>query len=132
MINISKKNHKFLLKLFPRLIESGTLTKEESDKILSAVTPMSFDWKRLARYSLWIAVIALAISIIAFFSDDWLLELLSRIFTAPAAAKMMGCVILAGTCYSVGAVRRVEIPDNIYTNEGIMFLGVLANAGAIF
>ena len=132
MIHIGKKDHRFLLNLFSRLVESGTLTKDESDHILSAVSPTPFDWRRLARYSLWAAVISWVIAISAIFSDDWLLQLISRIFTAPAVAKMIGCVILAGLCYLGGAVRRIKKPNNIYTNEGVMLLGVLANAGAIF
>lgn len=132
MIHINKRNHKFLLKLFPRLVEEGTITKEESDNILSTIIPLPFDWKRLARYSLWVAVISLVISISAIFSDAWLIHLLSLLFTTPAVTKMIASAVIAVFCYSIGTVRRVNKPQNIYTNEAIMFLGVLANGVTIF
>ncbi len=131
MLNISKKNHKFLLKLFPKLIELGMMTKEESCNILSAVTPMPFDWKRLTQYCLWTAVCSLVIAITAIFSDKWLLLFFSRFFTAPALVKTIGCAILATLFYSTGSIRKIKKPQNVYTNESILFLGILATAGAI-
>lgn len=132
MVKVSKKKYKFLLGLFPRLIQAGAISEEGATKILSVVTPQSFDWRRLTRYALWVSIISLVISVTAVLRDEWIMQILKNLFLAHAAVKMGVFGFIAFICYTMGSIRRRRRPQNVYTNEALMFLGVLSTAGAIF
>lgn len=131
-MNISKKNYRFLQKLIPELVKAKDISQSTAENILNAVTPLSFDWKRLARYSLWASLTSLIISILFIFNDSLLIELLKQFFNSTATAKLICCTFLTGFFYTIGTIKRIKNLKNIYTNESLMFLGVLANAAAIY
>jgi len=130
-MKVSKRNYKFLLRLFPHLLESEVLSKDDICQILSFVEPISF-WKRLAKWMLWIAVISLGMSIILLFADIRFLQFLRRLFRLPILAKVIGASILSGVFYRIGVVRRRQKPLNIYTNKALIYLGIAATAGSVF
>ncbi|HEU4683167.1 MAG TPA: hypothetical protein VFS39_01515 [Nitrospira sp.] len=90
-----------------------------------------FDWRKLAKYSFWIALFSIVSSISAALSDQMLRELLAVLLEAPALAKCAVLGLAAAGLYRWGLHRRAEAPDKVYRNEAIFFLGVLATAGAV-
>jgi hypothetical protein len=58
--------------------------------------------------------------------------LLERFFDAPAGAKCVALALLAAGLYWWGVRRLALDPAQVYRNEAILFLGVLATAGAIY
>src|SRR5262249_46567499 len=90
-----------------------------------------FDWRKLAKYSFWIALFSIITSVSAALSDQALQDLLEALFEAPAILKCIALSVIAAGLYRWGVVRRRQAPDKVYRNEAILFLAVLVTAGAI-
>jgi hypothetical protein len=93
---------------------------------------VKFDWRRVAKYSFWVAVACLVISIAAVFADKELRALLAVVFNAPHVIKFISLSVLSICLYGIGGYRRRKHPQTFYRNESIFFLGILVTAGAIY
>lgn len=109
----------------------GTLSPGESARLSAHVEVLAFDWQRLARLSFWFAVACIVVAVGSVLADDVLMRLLRTLFGAPAAVKSAGLAVLAAALYAAGLRRRRAHPERRYGNEAVLFLGVLATAGAI-
>ena len=92
---------------------------------------MSFDWRRVAKYSFWLATACVVISISSLLADEWIIELFKKLFNAPEAVKCVGFATLAGLLYFWGLRRKKAFPQKPYSVEAIFFLGVAATAVSI-
>lgn len=111
--------------------QDGLLPAAQAARLAATIEVQAFDWRRLAKYSFWVALVSIVTSVSAALSDRFLIALLERLFDAPAMAKCIGLSVLAAGLYSWGVKRRKQDPAHVYRNEAILFLGVLATAGAI-
>ena len=100
-------------------------------QLSAKISPLSFDWRRLARYSFIVAITCIVISISAALADEWLMALLSKIFNAPWAVKSLACAVLSAAILALGLKQRRLKPANLYSNEAVFFAGVLGIAGSI-
>jgi len=135
MLNLSKKQGRFLLGVINRWEEEEVVLKEMADVLRSSFSIRSFDWKRLARYSFWVAIICGVIAIGAVMADSfliaWLGRILGRFFLS---FHVTACVIfscLAALLYYVGLHRRRKHPQKIFSNETIIFAGALLTSVAV-
>lgn len=87
------------------------------------------DWRSTRSGSRFFSLVS---SVSAALSDRLLTDLLEQLFEAPAAAKCAGLTLIATGCYWWGMRRRALDPTQMYRNEAILFLGVVATAGAIY
>lgn len=131
-MKLTKKQSTFLRNVIQEWNVQGIISLEQSVKFLESFEVLSFDWRRLAKYSLWIALISIIISVSAALSDKALLELVKKIFNAPDIIKCIFLGVIASGFYFWGTRRSRYKPQNRYSNEGLFFLGVLATAGSIF
>lgn len=100
---------------------------------LDADTGIStFDWKRLAKYSFWIAIVCIVISVGAVLVDKALMALLSRIFDAPYILKFLVVSCVSALIYWGGFRRRRRYPAKVFSNEAILFMAVLTTAVAVY
>lgn len=109
----------------------GTLAPGEAVRLSESVEVLAFDWQRLARLSFWFAVACIVVAVASVLADDALMGLLRTLFGAPAAVKAAGLAVLAAALYAAGLRRRRAHPERRLGNEAVLFLGVLATAGAI-
>ncbi len=108
------------------------IADEQASALAATIEVQYFDWRRLAKYSFWIALFSIVTSVSAALSDQMLRELLALVFDAPALAK---CLVFAATAivlYRRGLALRRDAPEKVYRNEAVCFLGVLSTAGAIY
>lgn len=131
-MRVSRNQAALLRKAVAHWRETGLLGGATAATLEGDIEVAGFDWKKLARYSFWVAIICIVISVGAFLADRVLLEILGRIFDAPFAVKSVGLAALAGLLYWYGWSRRTRHPDKLFSNEAIMFLAVLATAGAVY
>lgn len=110
----------------------GLLPEAQAGLLANTIEVQPFDWRRLAKYSFWVALICIVTAVSAAFADRVLIELLERLFEAPHLVKCAGMSALAAGLYWWGTTRRTKHPDRSYSNEAILFLGVLATAAAIY
>lgn len=109
----------------------GTFSPSESVRLSGSVEVLAFDWQRLARLSFWFAVTCIAVAVGSVLADDALMRVLRTLCGAPAAVKSAGLAVLAAALYAAGLRRRRAHPERRYGIEAVLFLGVLATAGAI-
>ena len=107
----TKKKGKFLQKALYEWKKEGVLTPEYEQRLLNNIEILPFDWKRLAKYSFWIAIICIVISVASILADRVLLEMLSKIFDAPDFVKLAFFLIVAIFSYYWGAKRRKMFPS---------------------
>ncbi len=110
----------------------GLLDAKTSSVLQQDIEVVPFDWKRLAKYSFWVAIICVVTSVGAVLADKALLALLESIFNAPYIVKFFGLSIISGLIYWAGIRSRTIHPQKVFSNEAILFLGVMATAGAIY
>ncbi len=130
-MKLTSKNARVVARALSDWCENGDLSARDSDRLLATIETMSFDWRRLARYSFWIAIACVVIALFAAVSDAGLLRFLMRLLTFSAFGRSMALAVLAGILYALSLMRRRSFPERIYSNEALCFLGVLATAGAV-
>lgn len=111
--------------------QDGVIPEAQAATLAATIDVQYFDWRKLAKYSFWIALFSIVSSVSAVLSDRWLMDILERLFDTPPIARCVLLATAAGGLYRWGLTRREQAPDKVYRNEAIFFLGVLATAGAI-
>jgi hypothetical protein len=132
MRKLTKRQARIVGELIADWRKAGVVSTEEATRLSGSIEVSTFDWKRLAAVSLVVSVLCLMTAIAAILDDKFLVELLDRLFDSPDWAKCIGFAVLATACYGIGFRRRQNRPRNVFTNEAILFFGVLATAAAIF
>jgi hypothetical protein len=111
--------------------QDGVIPDTQAAMLAATIEVQYFDWRKLAKYSFWIALFSIVSSVSAALSDRMLQELLEVLFDAPALLKCAVLSLAAAGLYRLGLTKRQQAPERVYRNETIFFLGVLATGGAI-
>jgi hypothetical protein len=109
----------------------GMIPDTQAATLAATIEVQYFDWRKLAKYSFWIALFSIVSSVSAALSDQALQDLLEILFKAPAMLKCAALSAIAVGLYRWGVLTRHQAPDKVYRNEAILFLAVLVTAGAI-
>lgn len=81
-MKLNKKQGKFLTETIDHWLENSVISTDQAEKLKSSYSIRSFDWKKLAKYSFWIAIICGVISFGSIIADDILIDLMERLFTS--------------------------------------------------
>lgn len=111
--------------------QDGIIPDAQAATLAATIEVQYFDWRKLAKYSFWIALFSIVSSVSAALSDRVIMDLLEALFMAPAAIKCAALSLVAGGLFHRGLAGRAEAPGKVYRNEAMFFLGVLVTAGAI-
>lgn len=130
-MRLTKKQAKIVHSTIDAWIEGNVISQDRGKILFESYEVVGFDWKRLARYSFWISIICIIISVGAIVADDYLRALLSKILNAPAIIECLATSIVAAFLYYFGIKRKVRRPEKIFSNEAIFFPGVLVTAVSI-
>ncbi|WP_207535004.1 DUF2157 domain-containing protein [Desertivirga arenae] len=130
-LNLDKQEADFLNQTIHHWKTEGLLDETTSNNLLQSYEVKQFDWRRLAQYSIWIA---LACGLIAFASlviDDAILDLIAKLSDTPDIIISIISAVLATYFYFIGQKRKNSNPERVFSNEAILFIGVLFTASAI-
>ena len=127
----NKTQGNFLLDTIGQWEAQKTIPPETAGILRQSVSIRPFDWKKLAKYSFWIALVCLCIAVGSIFADRALLKLLAFFFDMPDGARSLGLALLAALVFYAGLYRRRKKPERVFSNEAIFFLGVLLCAASI-
>ncbi|MFQ3261697.1 hypothetical protein [Reinekea sp.] len=130
-MQVSKKEARILSNAIENWRESEVISEPESQKLKSSYEVTLFDWKRTAKYSFWLAISCLMISISSALMDKWLIELFKSLFHAPVSMKFISFTGISAVFYFFGVKRKLLHPEKIYSNEAIFFLGIMTTAASI-
>jgi hypothetical protein len=131
-IALPRKHHGIVTRIVGQWRDSGVIDAETSTRLTASISIASFDWQRTARYAFIIAIFCFVIAVGAVLADEVLMELLMRIFNAPAAVKCAFFAAVSAAIFWYGLFLRKKHPHRVYGNESVFFLGVLALAASIF
>ncbi|MGL1904294.1 MAG: hypothetical protein OCC49_19325 [Fibrobacterales bacterium] len=111
--------------------EADHIDTETYERLLETLEPEPFDWKRLAKYSFWISIICVVISLTSVVADGYLRMVFQKLFDAPALAKSITFFVIA--LGSIAWTKRLQLtqPLKTFRNESLLFVGVLCVAVSI-
>ncbi|PIF30144.1 hypothetical protein CLU81_0549 [Flavobacterium sp. 9] len=127
----SKKQGYFLNDTINEWKANGTITKEIADTLKNSYSVRPFDYKKLAKYSFWVAIICGIIAFEAIIANEFLIDLIKSFFSLSYIGLCSIFATLAATIYYVGLKRRQKSPEKKFSNEAIIFAGVLFTAFSI-
>ncbi len=130
-MKVTKKNFSIILEALSQWRELNHIDENQFQSLKASLEPIPFDWKKIAQYSLWIGIICLFLSISAIIADQFLIELIQKIFHSSHLFKMIVFIFMAVVFYGVGTVQKRKMPERIYSLEALYFLGLLSTAGAV-
>jgi len=128
---LSKRQHRLVSQVIDYWRQTDTINYETATRLSSSILAVSFDWKRLARYSFIVAICCIVTAVGAVLADEALLKLLEQIFNSPPIVKSIFFSSVAVVLFRYGLIRRSRLPQKTYSNEAILFIGVLAVAAAV-
>ncbi|HYP66707.1 MAG TPA: hypothetical protein VEP67_00470 [Thiobacillaceae bacterium] len=127
-----KKHHAIVTQAIRRWRQGGIVDEQTAARLYESIAIAPFDWQRTARYAFIIAIICLVIAVGAILADEVLMQLLRRIFNAPAIIKCAFFATVSAAIFWGGLDLRERHPHRVYGNEAVFFLGVLALATSVF
>jgi len=130
-MKLNKKQGQFLNDTISQWETNGTITKDTADTLKNSFSIRPFDYKKLAKYSFWIAITCAIIAVGAIIADEILIDLIEKIFSSSSIALCLIFAVLAAGIYYVGLKRRQKKPERIFSNETILFIGVLLTAASV-
>ncbi len=130
-MRLTKKKARLIKSTIESWVDENVISQDQSKILLDSYEVVGFDWKRLAKYSFWFSIICIIITIGAIIADEFLMELLAKIFNMSDIVKCLFFASVAALFYLIGFKRKNKKPEKVFSNEAIFFLGVLATATSI-
>lgn len=130
-MKLNKSQGDLLKRVIERWETEGTIDTDVADRLKGSYEIRSFEWRELAKYSFWIAVVCGVIAVVAVVADHLIMDLLERLFFSSYALASGVFAVLAALVYYWGWKRRQKVPYKVFSNETILFLGVLLTAVSV-
>lgn len=122
MLEVNKKQAKFLEKAFEEWQADNLLSEEQVEQLQNNILLQTFDWQKLAKYCFVLAILCVAGAILSMLSDNYLLELLFEIIGSEWGAVITSSFIAAGFIYWGG--RQTRRTDNRkLSSEALLAVG---------
>ena len=131
-VALPRKQHGIVTRTIEKWQKDGVIDSKTAARLVDSIVVVSFDWQRAARYAFIISIFCLVIAVGAVLMDELLMQLLKRIFNAPAIVKCGFFTAVSAGIFWYGLRVRQRYPHRIYGSESVFFLGVLALAVAVF
>ena len=127
-MKLTKKKAKIITAAIREWEDNSQLSPEDSEKLCHSIEVIPFDWRRLAKYSFWIAIVCIIIAVQALLVD---FEKFFKFIWDRPIIGLCFCTLVAAALFSWGLTRRARHPGKIFSNEAVFFLGILSIAAAI-
>lgn len=130
-MKIDQEKSDFLNEMLDYWQDENLLSETDVKKLKASYEPKSFDWRRLAQYSFWIALACGVISLGALLVDDDILNYLKKLYDTPDGIISLLSLIAAIVLYWLSFKRKKALPMQIFSNDAIIFTAVMLTANAI-
>lgn len=130
-MKIDQEKSDFLDEMLEHWQEENLLTAADVQKLRSSYETKSFDWRRLAQYSFWIAMGCGVISLGALLIDNSILNYLKKLYDTPDGIISFISAAVAACLYWLSFRRKKSLPMQIFSNDAIIFTAVMLTANAI-
>lgn len=130
-MKIDQDKSDFLDEMLEHWQQQQLLTEVQADRLRKSYEAKSFDWRRLAQYSFWIALACGVISLGALLIDDQVLRYLERIFDASDLLISILSGLVSALLYYFSFKRKQTKSHQVFSNEALVFTAVMLTANAV-
>ncbi|MFD2873427.1 DUF2157 domain-containing protein [Mucilaginibacter ximonensis] len=130
-LNIDKAESEFLNKTIAHWHKEGMLSEDVAQKLRNSYEVKGFDWMRLAKYSFWIALICGGASFAFLIVNDAVVRWLKQLYYTPDIVISVISAVAAAFLFYWGRRREKLHPEKIFSNEAVIFTGILFTACCI-
>lgn len=130
-MKINQEKSEFLDEMLEHWQEEHLLSQDQVQKLKASYEAKSFDWRRLAQYSFWIAMACGVISLGALLIDNQILDYLTKLYDTPDSIISILSAAAAAVLYLLSFKRKKSLPQQVFSNDAIIFTAVMLTANAI-
>jgi hypothetical protein len=130
-MKIDQEKSEFLDEMLSHWKDEQLLTEDQVRQLKNSYEAKSFDWRRLAQYSFWIAMACGVISLGALLIDKEILQYLERLYDTPDSIISLLSAVAAGVLYFYSFKRRKTHTRQVFSNDALIFSAVMLTANAI-
>jgi hypothetical protein len=130
-LNIDKQDAELLNNAIEQWQKENVIDDDTAAKLKASYEIKGFDWARLAQYSFWIALICGIVALASLVIDDTIINYLKKLYDTPDIVISIISGMLAAVLFYLGRRQKFRYPERIFSNEAIIFLGVLFTALSI-
>ena len=130
-LDLSKNDKEVVEEALAHWQQEGLLTDEKTNELKGNIVEKGFEWKVLAKYAFWIALVSLVFSVFSIFSDDTLLRFVEQFYETPNVVFCIAFALLSLLFYGLGLRNKKKYPEKIFSNETLMLAGAFSTAASI-
>jgi hypothetical protein len=130
-LNFDKQEAEVLDEAIKKWEENQLIDADTAAKLRASYQVKGFDWGRLAQYSFWIALVCGIVAMASLIVDDTILNYVRKIYDTPDIVISIVSGGLAAFLFFLGQKQKLRYPERIFSNEAIIFTGVLFTASCI-
>jgi hypothetical protein len=130
-LNLDKQESDFLNRVITDWEKQGLVNNEQAEQLRDSYEVKGFDWMRLAKYSFWIALICGATSFTFLIVNDTIVNWLKKLYYTPDIIISILSAVMAAFLFLWGRRREKRFPEKVYSNEAVIFTGILFTACCI-
>lgn len=130
-LNIDKQESEFLNDTISHWEKHHLVDAQQAETLRNSYEVKGFDWMRLAKYSIWVALFCGAIAIGSLIVDDAVISWIKNLYDTPDIVISILSAVAAVGLFYLGRIREKQFPEKIFSNEATIFLGVFFTASSI-
>jgi hypothetical protein len=130
-LNLDKSESEFLNRSIRHWEDDNLIDAGLAEKLRTSYEVKGFDWMRLAKYSFWIALFCGMIAVGSLIIDDAVIKWLKNLYYTPDIVISVASGIMAAVMFYFGGRWEKKYPEKVFSNEAIIFTGVLFTACCI-
>lgn len=130
-MKIDQEKSDFLDEMLEHWKDEQLLEPDQVAKLKASYEAKSFDWRRLAQYSFWIAMACGVIALGALLVDNTILLYLEKLYDTPDGIISLLSFLAATALYWRSFKRKKSSPEQVFSNDAIIFTAVMLTANGI-
>ncbi len=130
-LNLDRQESEFLNNTISHWEKHHLVDAEQAEKLRASYEVKGFDWMRLAKYSFWVALICGVVAVGSLIVDDAVINWIKRLYDTPDIVISIISAAAAVGLFYLGRRREKLYPEKIFSNEAVIFTGVLSTACCI-
>ncbi len=114
-MKIDQEKSDFLDEMLEHWKDEKLLSETEVSRLKESYEAKSFDWRRLAQYSFWIAMACGVISLGALLIDNTILNYLKKLYDTPDGIISLLSALVAALLYWLSFRRKKSLPMEVFS-----------------
>lgn len=124
-MKLNKKQKSLLDKVIDGWEKAEIIESDLAVKLKEFDTVQEIDWARLARFSFWLAIASIIISLGSLFADKWIISLITYFFEAPNMVLSVFFALTATLTFFLSLKFEKKNPEKSFSTGFIQILGAV-------